>query len=428
MRARILSGRHGAIDGIVRVPGSKSEANRALVCAMLARGSSIVRNVPAGDDTRVLTDLLIASGHAHRIGDSDLELLPGTVGHLPPRIDAGLGGTTSRFLTAVAALSPVPVVIDGAMPLRQRPMAPLHDALRNLGALIEPMGVPGFLPVKVGGRPPSGGRATLRADVSSQFISALMLIGPVLEGGLRLDLTGDQVSRPYVHLTADVMRRFGASVHLGDASITITDTGYSAAEMTVAPDFSSAAFPIVGVLIAGGRVVLPELARGSSQGDERILDIAERMGASVQRRDADIEVVRQQGAPLRPIDIDMRDCSDLVPPVAVACAAADGVSHLSGVGFIRAKESDRLNDLSRELRTLGVSIDVEADGLVVRGPTRWLSGAVNTHHDHRLAMALSLASMKAESVTILDPDVVGKSWPGFFGDLAGLLGWMDPTT
>ena len=416
-----LRGRAAPVDAVVRVPGSKSVANRALLCAALAAdGVSRIGNVPGGDDCAAMLDALRQAGCAGPDGSVTGGVFPGRAA----RFDAGIAGTTSRFLTAAAVLSADGIVIDGGGPLRARPMADLHDALRSLGAAVEPAGGPaGHLPVRVARGEVRGGRVSVRGDVSSQFVSALMLVAPRLPDGLVIEVTGDLVSRPYVEMTAAVMRDFGAAVDVGESVIRVSGTPYRATSYEVEPDYSSAAFPLLAPAFAHGRVTVPGLARASMQGDSYVLEIARMMGLRVSVDGADVTVSRAGDSVLRPVQVDLRDASDLVPAVAVACTVLPGTSRLSGIGFIRSKESDRIGDLAHELNAAGALVEEEPDGLVIHGgrvPFR--NDPYGTHHDHRLAMAFALTAAGGAECLISDPGVVAKSWPGYFSDMAGLLG------
>ena len=417
-----LGGMSGLPDAVVHVPGSKSVANRALVCAALAPEGAVshVRNVPGGDDCAAMLRALVACGSAH--GD---EIRGGLFPRGADRFDAGIAGTTSRFLTAVAALSPSGIVIDGGDPLRRRPMADLHEALRHLGARVDAVdgAAPGHLPVRVSGGDLVGGSVAIRGDVSSQFISALMLVGPVMRSGLRISVSGTLVSRPYVEMTAEVMRAFGAQVEIDSDHITVHPGAYHRTDYEVEPDFSSAAFAVMSLAFSPGRVRVPRLHTAMLQGDSLVLDIARTMGMTVAFDGDDVLVEVSPGTILSPVSVNLSDASDLVPAVVVACTAIPGVSTISGVGFIRAKESDRLGDLASELNDAGASVTVTDDGLSVVGGSRLRpEGPFATHHDHRLAMAFSLPAAGGVQVDIADAEVVSKSWPTFFTDMAGLLG------
>jgi len=418
----LLQPNTGPLDAVVPVPGSKSVANRALVCAMLSKDASRITGIPTGDDARVVLNVIKDSGRS--ITNLGNEVIIGETSTLkfPGIVDAVLAGTSSRFLTAVAALFDTTSIIDGEEVLRSRPMADLHDALVSLGAEVSHLGEVGHLPVSVSRGSLEGGEINVAGNVSSQFISALMLIGPMLNEGLVIHVDGPLVSRSYVEMTAHVMKSFGAFVTIDDSTITVSSGAYRGREYVIEPDYSSAAFPLVAISVREGSVVIPGLATSFLQGDAEILSILKTMGLTCVISGEDVSVSRSKSQTVLPLVMDMSDCSDLVPAVAVACCMAIGESVLSGIGFIRNKESDRLGDLANELNRAGGKVVVEADGLRISGPCSWNSVVFDTHHDHRMAMALSLLSLCIAGVQVANPEVVTKSWPSFFADMAPILG------
>jgi 3-phosphoshikimate 1-carboxyvinyltransferase len=392
---------------------------------MLSKEASRISGIPSGDDAQVVLDVIRDSGRS--VTNLGNEVIIGETSTLkfPGIVDAVLAGTSSRFLTAVAALFESTTIIDGAAVLRSRPMADLHNALSSLGAEVSHLGEVGHLPVAISRGSLSGGEIHIAGNVSSQFISALMLIGPMLDVGLVIHVDGPLVSRSYVEMTAHVMRSFGASVVLDDSSITVSTGAYDGRNYSIEPDYSSAAFPLVAVALREGRVVIPGLASSSLQGDSEIVSILQKMGLSCVTSGSDVSVSRLVTTAVLPLVMDMSDCSDLVPAVAVACCMASGESVLSGIGFIRKKESDRLGDLANELNRAGGNVTVEEDGIRIVGPCSWNSVVFDSHHDHRMAMALSLLSLCAPGVEVANPEVVTKSWPSFFIDMVPILGAND---
>lgn len=414
------------LDAVVEVPGSKSIANRALVCAALAEGHSTLRGVPGGDDTEAMLDCLQILGLRIERGEAEagnsVVRVQGGVGTFrrgPLTLPCRLAGTTSRFVTALALLGPGPYTVDGQPPLRARPMEPLHDALVSLGARVQAGAGWGHLPVTVQG-PFDGSieEVELRGDVSSQYLTALMLIAPYLPHGLRLVLTTPLVSRPYVRITAAVMASFGVpGVDIGEQVITVPAGQYTARDYTVEPDASSASYPLAAAAICGGRVHVPGLTETSLQGDAAFCHVLAQMGCDVVQDDGGTTVTRH--GELRGIDINMVGLSDLVPTLAAVGVFAQDPTFIHGVGFIRHKESDRLSDLCAELRKAGLDATDHPDGLVVHPGTPH-TATLGTHHDHRLAMAFALVGLGASGIVIEDPDVVSKSWPGFWDMIEGL--------
>lgn len=416
----------GPLSAVVEVPGSKSVANRALVCAALADGRSQLDNVPSGDDTAAMLDCLGALGATvHRgaeVGADGTVTIDGFGGRPAPgpaTLHARLAGTTSRFVTALAALGDGPYLIDGLAPLRTRPMTPLHDALVALGGGIEPGAEWGHLPVTVRG-PLHGATEPLaiRGDVSSQYLTALMLVAPYLPGGLRLRLTTPLVSRSYLGITAAVMAAFGVpGVTIGDDAVEVPAGRYAAARYRVEVDASSASYALGAAAIVGGTVHVPGLTRHSLQGDARFGALLAEMGCEVAVTERGTSVTRE--GPLRGIDVDMRDLSDLVPTLAAVAPFAHTPTTIRGVGFIRAKESDRIGDLCAELRRAGVAARDTDDGLVIE-PGMPHGAVLDTHHDHRLAMSLALFGLVVDGIEIADPDVVSKTWPEYWTMLGEL--------
>lgn len=411
---------HGPIRATIAVPGSKSIANRALVCAALAAGRSTIEHVAPGDDTVAMIGGLRALGTNITVSGATV-MVDGGALRGGATIDARLAGTTSRFLTALAALSLEPTVVDGGDALRRRPMAELHDSLRSLGADVRSTN--GCLPVTVARAALTGGRVELRGDVSSQFVSALMMIGPTLPGGLSIDLSTPLVSRPYVAITASVMSSFGAEgITVGERTIGVESSAYRACSYAIESDASSASYPLAAAAITGGEVRVLGIGRGALQGDARFADLMADMGCRVERDESGTTVIGT--GRLRGIDVDMADISDLVPTVAAVAAFADTPTRITGVGFIRHKESDRIADVVDGLRAIGCPAEETTDGLVVRPVDRasYRGTSLRVHDDHRLAMSWSLLALAVPDVEVDDPTVVAKSWPEWWTVRSDLLG------
>ncbi|MCU1360802.1 MAG: aroA [Ilumatobacteraceae bacterium] len=412
------------LAAVVQVPGSKSVANRALICAALADGESQLDGLAPGDDTSAMLDCLqllgVGIGSTGRDDSVSVRGVgsPGALRAGPLTLPTRLAGTTSRFLSALAATGPGPYTIDGLPPLRSRPMTPLHDALAALGASVTPGEQWGHLPVTVAGPLGAWSTVEIRGDVSSQYISALMLIAPTLPDGLRIRLTTPLVSRSYLGITAAVMAVFGVDgVSVGGDLVVVPPGAYRPARYRIEPDASSASYPLAAAAIVCGTVHVPGLTAASLQGDARFAAVLGQMGCDVIVNDRGTTVTRE--GPMRGIDIDMTDLSDLVPTLAVVAPFAHTATTIEGVGFIRHKESDRLADLCTELRRAGIDAVPHDDGLTVQ-PGAPGSAHFQTHHDHRLAMALSLLGLVAPGIVVDDPGVVSKSWPGYWRMLEDL--------
>ena len=400
---------------LISVPGSKSIANRALVCAALANSESVISNCAPGDDTEaMIAALRILGVGVERDGDSvkvagRLDLENASEVHL----DAQLAGTTSRFLTALCSLRAGSSVIDGQESLRKRPMLELHSALRTLGATVESLGDSGCLPVKVSRGRSWQAKISSDASISSQFTSALMMIAPYLPSGLEIMLGDQIVSRGYIEMTVGVMRAFGVQTDFSKNQIWVSPGEYTGSVYGVEPDASAASYPLGAVAISGGSMTIENLSRNSLQGDVEFIDLLARMGCKVAEVAEGLQIQRDKTEPLRGIRVDMSQISDCVPTMAVVAMFADSSTEISGIGFIRGKESDRIGDLAGELRKLGANISETKDGMVVT-PVPLRAASLDTHHDHRLAMAFALIQREVHGVVVRSPEVVSKSWPGYF--------------
>lgn len=435
----------GPLRASVRVPGSKSISNRALLIAALARGDSRLRGVLDSDDTQVMAAALralgaeINSGIAPALGGGAMSVDGGSAPALrggaieqtgdcwqvrgiagapcvPAGVlDIGASGTAARFLSAVLALVPGQSVLDGSARMRERPIGELIDALRALGVQVRAEGEGGCPPVRCTGGAPFGGEVEIDARRSSQYVSALLLIAPYAERGLTLRLRdGVLVSRPYVDVTLQMMRAFGAEAGFVDPSTLAVAPGrtYVARDYAIEPDASTAAYFFAAAAISGGSVRVRELPADSAQADMGFLTLLERMGCQVVRDVDGIEVRGPEGA-LRAVDADMNAMPDAVLAAAVTALFADGTTRIRNVGNLRIKESDRLHALETELRKLGADARADADSIAIT--PRALHGAeIATYDDHRVAMAFALAGLKLPGVRIRDPQCVSKSWPRYF--------------
>ncbi len=411
----------GPLDAEVRVPGSKSITNRALLIAALAEGESRLEGPLASDDTRVMREALVALG-ARIETEPAAWIVRGTGGALavPPRpLDVANSGTSARFLTAAATLAPGPVTIDGNARMRERPIADLVDALRALGAGVEVLGRAGCPPVRVGGGGLAGGAAEIDARRSSQYVSAVLLSAPYARRDVSLRFRdGVLVSRPYVDLTLSTMRAFGAEAGwTAEGGLRATaGRPYRGRAYAIECDASAAVYPLCAAAIAGGRVRVAGVPARSEQADFRILDALARMGCEVRREEGYAEL-RAPRDGLRGLDIDMNDMPDAVLALAVVALFAKGTTTIRNVANLRIKETDRLAALEAELGKLGARVRAASDGLRIEpGP---LDGAeIATYDDHRMAMAFALAGLRVPGVVILDPGCVSKTWPEYFDALA----------
>ncbi len=417
----------GPVRATVRPPGSKSITNRALVCAALARGDSLLTGVLDSQDTRVMAAGLAALG---------IRLEPdwprGTVrvtgcGGTPPAtaatIDCAASGTTMRFLSAVCPLGHGRYRLDGTARMRQRPIGDLVAALAALGvdAVAESPG--GCPPVEIRATGLQGGATRVHGGTSSQFASGLALAAPCTPRGMRIEFEGALVSLPYLAMTRRVIESFGGRcVADGDRVWTIAPTGYIGREYAIEPDASAASYFVAAAAITGGSVRIDGLSRASMQGDVGFCDALERMGCTVDWREptaGDAGSVTVSGRAARGIDIDMNAISDTVPTLAVTALFAAGPTSIRNVAHIRDKETDRIGDLVRELRKLGAAVHEHADGLTIV-PDELRAATLATYDDHRMAMSLALAGLRVPGVRIEDPACVGKTFPDYWERLAAV--------
>jgi 3-phosphoshikimate 1-carboxyvinyltransferase len=412
----------GRVDATVTLPGSKSITNRALVCAALAEGVSELRHPLRADDTEAMLDGLRALGVAIEVDwDADRIVVTGCTGRPladAALIDARLSGTTSRFLLPVAALGEGRRRVDGAHRLRERPMGPALAALQALGADLHEVGAPGSLPVELVGGTLAGGEVAISGDVSSQFLSGLLLAGPAMRTGLVVRVTTELVSRPYVDMTAAVMAAFGVTVEQPDERTwVVAPQPYRGTRYAIEPDASAASYVFAIAAITGGRVTVEGLGTPSLQGDLDFVDLLEGMGAQVERGPTSTTVTGS--GHLRGIEADMAQLSDTAQTLAVVAAFAEGPTRVTGIGFIRGKETDRVGAVVTELRRAGIDATEEADGFIVRpGPVQ--PATIETYDDHRMAMSFALLGLRAPGIRIADPGCVAKTFPGYWALLEGL--------
>ncbi len=405
--------------GSIRPPGSKSLTNRALICAALSHGRSKLTGALESDDTRVMVNALQALGIAIDTAWKQTTLtVDGCSGVLPAR-DATLeidgSGTSIRFLTALAATGTGMITLDGNSRMRERPIGQLTDALRHCGTDIQTRS--GFPPVMVRANGLSGGTVLLRGDISSQYLSALLLAAPAARGPLEFVIEGPQVSQPYVAMTCAVMKAFGVDVERANSKVfRVAPQPYRSQTYSIEPDASAASYFWAAAAITGGQVRVEGLNNQSLQGDVAFCNCLRRMGCAVEQDETGTTVI---GKKLSGIDIDMAAISDTVQTLAAVALFAEGPTTIRGVAHIRHKESDRISDLARELRKIGASIDETDDG--IRIDPRPLQGSrIETYNDHRMAMSLAVAGLRVPGIQIADPDCTAKTYPRFFADLESL--------
>ena len=414
------------LDAVLTAPPSKSATQRALVAASLARGVSRLVRPLLADDAAHLAAALRSIGLGVTITGAGADLVAEVdatrdVAAPASPLMVGNAGTAMRFLTARLAGERVEFVVDGDARMRQRPIEPLVAALRALGAAAASIAGDGCPPVRVGGRGLRGGRARLHGGVSSQFLSALLLAGPMAEAGLEIEVDGPLVSRPYVDLTIDMMRRLGVTVASDVPARFRVAAGqsYHPGEVVIEGDWSSASYLFAAAALLPGRVEVRGLENASLQGDARFLDCLQEMGCQVTRGPDGIVVEGTES--LRGIEADLGDMPDVAPTLAVVALFAAGETRILGVPHLRFKESDRIAALCASIARLGGDAEPAPDGLRVR-PRPLRGAALDPHDDHRLAMAFAVAGLRLPGVVIMNPGCVSKSYPGFWDDLERMSG------
>lgn len=403
----------------VSVPGSKSVTHRVLIAAALSDGCCVIENALDSEDTRLTREALSAWGVAIA-PEGEALIVAGCRGELTAcqrPIFLGNSGTSMRLLTAVAALARGRTVLTGTERLRARPIGDLLDGLAQVGAGVRSVDGNGCPPVAIEGGGIVGGRAALNCALSSQFLSALLLVGPYTARGLEVRVTHGPVSRPYIDITLDTMAGFGVEVERnGYAWFKVPGGGYRAGRHRVEPDCSQAGYFWAAAAVTASTVCVRGTRPNSLQGDIRILDILKRMGCRVA---AEAEGVAVSGGALEAVEVDMADIPDVVPTVAVVAAFARGRTVIRNVAHLREKESDRLKAVTDGLNRMGIAAGCDADSLWVEGG-RPHAAAIDCHDDHRIAMSFAVAGLKTPGVRILDEACVGKSFPGFWQTLERL--------
>lgn len=398
----------GKVVGKVDVPPSKSYTHRAMLMSALSKGKCVISNPLDSFDTRATIDAVRAMGANVSI-DGDNITIDSTNLHAPDRvIDVLNSGTTMRLMTGIASLFDVPVTITGDESIRKRPMRSLLDALQGCG--VQCLSNDGRAPVTIKG-PINGSEIRIDGSVSSQFVSSMLMMSPLIGKPVDIIVEGNPVSKPYIEITISMMRKFGVEVQRTDSGFHIEPQQYVPCDYTIPSDFSSAAFPLVAGGLSGS-VTVEGLDMDDPQGDKRIVDILRDCGCDVTVEDGTI-TCSSNGRP-KALDIDLSDIPDLFPIIAVLLSTAEGTSHLYGAPQLRFKESDRIASVERMLRTLGADIAGTEDGCIINGVKRLKCGRIEHLGDHRLFMSAAIASLICDGFISMDNDGCWNvSYPGF---------------
>jgi 3-phosphoshikimate 1-carboxyvinyltransferase len=414
------------IDRTVRLPGSKSLSNRALLIAAVAQGASKISGLLLADDTHLMLDALRSLGIAIRTDEDRRQAVVQGRGGGWPNAEAdifcGNAGTVMRFLTAACCIGHGDYRLDGVARMRARPIGGLVDALRDLGAMVGYEENDGCCPLTIRARGLRGGTVRLDSPLSSQFVSALLMVAPRAARDVMIDIAGPLPSRPFVDMTLGVMDAFGVSVVEDRARKFIIPCGqmYRPIDYEVEPDATAASYFFAAAAMTGGRLTVEGLGLQSRQGDAAFVEVLKKMGCRVERTEQATTVWGPPGR-LCGVDVDLNDMPDVAQTLAVLAAFAHGPTHIRNVANLRIKETDRLDALATQLGRLGVETEVREDSITIRPDTPPVAAAIDTYDDHRMAMSFALAGLRLHGVRIRHPDCVAKTFPAFF-DLWSELG------
>ena len=410
------------LNATVMVPGSKSYTNRALMTASLATGESVIKNPLLSEDTRIMISCLGEIGvDVGSVPEENALIVKGCEGGIlveGAKLLAGNAGTVVRFMTAALTLGKGQYEIDGIERMRKRPIQQLIDALNRLGADMVSKEGTGCPPVLINASGLKGGRVEIPGDVSSQYISSILLAAPYASSDVSIVVIDDLVSKNYIDMTIDVMNKFGVDVERDSYREFSVKSGqnYKGCEYIVEPDASGASYFFAAAAITGGRIKVEGLGESSLQGDTKFVDILSEMGCSVRKSSDWLEV---EGGALRGVDVDMNDTPDVVQTLASVAVFAEGNTRIRNVRNLRYKETDRITAIVNELKEVGVEVREFEDGLEIN-PSPPHSAEISTYNDHRMAMSFALIGLRVKGIKIKDPECVEKTFPDFFERLQQL--------
>ena len=419
----ILTKETKSVKGTVHLTGSKSECNRALILEALSGGKVTIQNMSDAADTAVLKEVLgrqRAAGSGQRTDNKQSEIDPDNHRNDSKIVNIGPAGTAMRFLTAYFALQSEEVILTGSQRMKQRPIGILVDALRELGADIEYVENEGFPPIKLkGGFTQLTHKIGIKGNISSQYITALLLIAARLPLGLRLEIEGELTSRPYVEMTLAMLRLAGLYYAWKDNTITVPHQEFIPTSLYIEPDWSAASYwYAIAALSDEAELFLPGLTQYSLQGDSMITEIMANFGITSQFKNGGVYLQKEPKPLLRKI-FDMKECPDLAQTVIVVCAALGHEATFTGLETLKIKETDRVKALQNELEKIGVKLIEKGQVYKLDCSEKFIPERVfiNTYEDHRMAMAFAPLALLINEVEIEDAQVVEKSYPAFWKDL-----------
>ena len=420
------------LNATVRVPGSKSLTNRALLIASLANGTTHLTNALFSDDSRYFAKALQTLGFDVQLDEVNHSMtVTGMGGKIPAKkakLFIGNAGTAARFLSAFLTLGNGEYILDGEPRMRERPIGDLVEALEQLGCDIEAMqkaerGMQNGQicpPIKINASGLKGGKTKIAGDISSQFLSALLMTAPYAQSPIEVELTTDLNSKPYVDMTISIMKDFGVEIERnGYQSFSILPSAFCTLHSyAIESDASAASYFFAAPAICGGTVKVENISRKSVQGDVAFVDVLKQMGCAVEENDNSLLVTRNSS--LHGVDVDMRDIPDTAQTLAAVAPFASTPTRIRGIASARVKETDRVHATCTELARLGVQVEEHEDGLTIHPCQNFQPANIQTYNDHRMAMAFSLIGLRFDGVTIENPSCVSKTFPNFFEVLAQL--------
>ncbi len=408
-----------SVDGEVSIPGSKSLSNRILLLAALAKGTTKITNLLDSDDIRHMLNALKSLGIQYQLSENNTVCeLTGKGGALSSNealeMFLGNAGTAMRPLTAALCLGEGEFTLTGEPRMYERPIGDLVDCLRQTGAQVEYLKDENYPPLKITGTGLKGGKVSIKGNISSQFLTAMLMAAPLAKDTLTIEVDGELVSKPYIDITLDVMAKFGVTVvnnSYQSFEITGNQTYQSPGEIMVEGDASSASYFLAAAAIGGGKVRVHGTGNASVQGDSRFAEVLEQMGAKVTWSDYWIEVEKGE---LMGVDVDLNHIPDAAMTIATTALFAQGQTAIRNIYNWRVKETDRLSAMATELRKVGAEVEEGEDYIVINPPAEVQSAAIDTYDDHRMAMCFSLAAFGDNPITINDPKCTSKTFPNYF--------------
>lgn len=420
-------------NGEVTIPGSKSLSNRILLLAALAEGTTEIANLLDSDDIARMLEALTALGVEYQLSADKTRCTVTGLGRPFEAQDAltlflGNAGTAMRPLTAALCLGQGDYTLEGVARMYERPIGDLVDTLRQLGADITYLGSEGFPPLRIRGTGLRGGRVSIKGNISSQFLTALLMSAPMADEDLTIEVDGELVSKPYIDITLDAMARFGVAVENRNYSSFVVrgrQRYRSPGAIMVEGDASSASYFLAAAAIAGGTVRVHGIGNASVQGDVKFADVLAQMGAQVTYSDYWIEVTRGE---LNGVDVDLNHIPDAAMTIATTALFAKGPTAIRNVYNWRVKETDRLHAMATELRKLGAEVEEGDDYIIVQPLSTLTAAEIETYDDHRIAMCFSLAAFGNAPITLLDPGCTAKTFPTYFATFRAITTDAAPAT